>query len=202
LIVLAGCSWTGVKGSGTARSEVRSVPAFSAIEIAGPIAGEIAIGPEARVEITGDDNLVPLITSEVSGGRLAIGTHKNVRPSLPLVARITAPRLTAIGLTGSGDVAAHGLQADDLALSLTGSGTLGADGTVHQLGVELTGSGTLALDRLAAERARVTVSGSGDVTVAVSKSLDVQITGSGDVTYHGDPELKQQITGSGRVAKR
>ena len=202
VIVLAGCSLTGVKGNGTARSEVRTVPAFIAIEIAGPIDGEIAIGPEARVEISGDDNLVPLITTEVSSGRLAIGTHKSVRPNLPLVARITAPRLTAVGLTGSGDTTVHGLQADDLTLSLTGSGTLRADGTAHQVGVELTGSGTFALDGLAAERVRVTVSGSGDVAVAASKSLDVQITGSGDVTYHGDPEVKQQVTGSGKLVKK
>jgi hypothetical protein len=179
------------------------VPVFSAIEISGAIDAEIAIGPEPHVEISGDDNLVPLITSEVSGDRLTIGTRKNVRPSVPLIARITAPRLTAVDLSGSSTVTVHGGQADKLALELSGSGTIRGDGTAHELDVDLSGSGSVRVDRLAAERARVTISGSGDVTLAVSKALDVTISGSGKVTYHGDPpELKQQITGSGRLVKQ
>ncbi|HEX8106398.1 MAG TPA: head GIN domain-containing protein [Kofleriaceae bacterium] len=202
LVVLAGCSWTGVQGSGNAKSEVRNVPAFSAVEVAGSFDAEIAVGPESHVEITGDDNIVPLVTSDVHGDRLEIGTRKNVRPSVRLVARITVPRLTGIRLTGSGDIAAHGVQADHLRVILSGSGTIRADGTAHEAEIDVTGSGTVALDKLAAERVRVSVSGSGDVAVAASKALDVSITGSGDVTYRGDPELKKQISGSGNVTRR
>jgi hypothetical protein len=202
LVVLAGCSWTGVPGSGNAKTEARSVPAFTAVDIAGPIDADIANGPESRVEITGDDNIVPLITSDVRGDRLEIGTRKNIRPSVHLVAKITVPRLTGIGLTGSGDITAHGIQSDRLGVTLTGSGTIRADGTAHEAEVELVGSGTIALDKLTAERASVSVSGSGDVAVAASKALDVSITGSGDVTYRGDPELKKRITGSGNVTRR
>lgn len=202
LVVLAGCSWTGVPGSGNARSEVRNVPAFSAVDIAGAIDAEITVGPESHVEITGDDNIVPLITSDVRGDQLEIGTRKNVRPSVHLFARITVPRLTGVGLTGSGDIAAHGVQADHLRVILAGSGTIRADGTTHEAEIDVAGSGTVALDQLAAERASVSVSGSGDVSVAASKALDVSISGSGDVTYRGDPELRKRITGSGSVTKR
>jgi len=202
IVMLAGCSWTGVPGSGNAKTEPRNVPAFSAVDIAGPIDADIATCPESRVEITGDDNIVPLITSDVHGDRLEIGTRKNFRTNVHLVARITVPRLTGIGLTGSGDITAHGVQADRLSVTLTGSGTIRADGTAHEAEVELVGSGTVALDKLAAERASVSVSGSGDVAVAPSKALDVSITGSGDVSYRGDPELKKRITGSGNVSRR
>src|SRR5215470_16952502 len=202
LVVLAGCSWIGVQGSGNAKTEVRNVPAFSAVFVAGSIDAEITVGPESHVEITGDDNIVPLITTDVHGDRLEIGTRKSVRPSVHLVAKITVPRLTGLGLTGSGDIIAHSVQADHLEVSLTGSGTIRADGTAHEAEVELIGSGKIALDQLAAERASVSVSGSGDVAVAASKALDVSITGSGDVTYRGDPELKKRITGSGDVKKR
>jgi DNA-binding transcriptional regulator YdaS (Cro superfamily) len=202
LVVLAGCSWTGVSGSGNARTEVRNVPAFSAIDIAGPIDAEIAIGPESHVEITGDDNIIPLITTDVHGDRLELGARKSVRPSVHLAARITVPRLTRLELTGSGEVAAHGVQADRLAVTLSGSGTIRADGTAHEAEIALVGSGAIALDQLAAERASVSVSGSGDVAVAAARALDVAITGSGDVTYRGEPELRQRITGSGRVTRR
>src|SRR3954464_9845082 len=166
LVVLAGCSWTGVPGSGNARTEVRNAPPFSAVDVAGPIDADIAIGPGSRIEITGDDNIVPLITTDVHGDRLEIDTHKNIRPSVHLVVRITVPQLTGIGLTGSGDITAHGVQSDRLGVTLTGSGTIRAGGTAHDAGVELIGSGKVALDQLAAERASVSVSGSGDVAVA------------------------------------
>jgi hypothetical protein len=202
VVVLAGCSWTGVPGSGNARTEVRNAPAFSAVSIGGSIDADITVGPESHVEITGDDNIVPLITTDVHGDRLEISSRKSYRTSVHLVAKITLPKLTGIGLTGSGDLTAHGVQSDRLGVTLTGSGTIQVDGTAHEADVELNGSGTIKLDQLAAERASVSVSGSGDVAVAASKSLNVSITGSGDVTYRGDPELKKRITGSGNVSKR
>lgn len=178
------------------------MPAFSAVDIAGPMDADVAIGPESRVEITGDDNIVPLITTDVHGDRLEIGTRKNIRPSLHLAAKITVPRLTGLVLTGSGDITAHGVQADHLGVTLAGSGTIRADGTAHEAQIEVAGSGTVALDQLAAEGVRVSVSGSGNVAVAASKTLDVSITGSGDVAYRGDPEVKKRIVGSGDVTKR
>jgi len=222
LVVLAACSCAGVPGSGNAKTEVRNPPAFTAVSVAGAIDADIAIGPESRVEITGDDNIVPLITTEVRGDRLEIGSRKTFRTRVHLVAKITVPRLTGIALTGSGDITAHGVQterlevnlsgsgtihadrvqADRLAVDLSGSGTIRVDGTAHEAQIELIGSGTVALEQLAAERATVSLSGSGDIAVAASRALDVSITGSGDVTYRGDPELKKKITGSGSVSKR
>lgn len=49
----------------------------------------------------------------------------------------------------------------------------------------------------------MTVSGSANVVVAVSRALDVHISGSATVTYRGDPpDVKQDISGSGRLVKR
>src|SRR5262249_39730538 len=124
LVGVAGCNLIGVQGSGNARTEVRNVPAFSAVSVAGSLDADIAIGPEARVEITGDDNIVPLITTDVHGDRLEIGSRKSFRTSVHLVAKITMPRLTGLGLTGSGDVTAHGVQTDRPGVRLTGPGAL------------------------------------------------------------------------------
>jgi Putative auto-transporter adhesin, head GIN domain len=202
LIVLAGCSWIGVEGSGKPTREVRPVTGFSAIDISSAINAEIAIGAAERVEISGDDNLVPLVATEVNGKRLVIETRKRVRPKLPLVARITALRLGALDVSGSSNVALHGVHEDRLALDLSGSAVIRGDGTVGQLDIDVSGSGSLELDQLAAERASVTVSGSGNVVLAVSRALDVHISGSATVTYRGDPEVKQDISGSGRLVKR
>lgn len=202
LVVLAGCSWTGIRGSGTAKTEVRTVPPFSAIDLTGSMDAEIAVGAEARVELSGDDNIIPLITTDVHGDHLEIGSRKSIRPNVKLLARITVPRLTGIDLSGSGDITARGIQADHLAIGISGSGTIRGDGTAHELEVNVGGSGAIAFGQLAAERARVNVSGSGAVEVAATRTLEVSISGSGDVTYHGDPELKKHVSGSGTVVKK
>src|SRR3954471_12319517 len=144
LVVLAGCNFVGTKGSGTAKTEVRPVAAFSAIELAGSFDVEVSIGAP-RLELSGDDNLLPLIASDVSGDRLVLRTTGNIRPSLPLVAKVAVPSLTAVELTGSGTMTLHGVTADALAVRLRGSGTVRGDGTAHQLSADVTGSGDVEL---------------------------------------------------------
>jgi hypothetical protein len=94
------------------------------------------------------------------------------------------------------------MRGDSLDISVSGSGDVRGDGAVQQLTAKVNGSSDLELDQLAAERASVMISGSGDAKIAVSKSLDVTISGSGDVTYRGDPEVTKHVSGSGSVTKR
>jgi len=201
LAVVVGCNFVGTKGSGTAKTEVRPVAAFSAIELSGSFDADVSIGP-SRVELSGDDNLLPLISSEVTGDNLVLRSTENIRPSLPLVAKIAVPRLTAIKISGSGTVTLHGVTADALAVSVRGSGTVRGDGTAHQLSAVVSGSGDLELERLRAERVTVDVSGSGDVEVTADKALDVRISGSGTVKYHGNPTVTKAISGSGDLVKK
>lgn len=200
-VVLAGCSFVGVKGSGTAKTEVRQVAEFSAIELAGSFDAEVSIGAP-RLELSGDDNLLPLIASDVTSDKLVLRSTQNIRTSLPLVAKISVPRLTAVKLSGSGTLTLHGVTADALTIGLAGSGTVRGDGTAHQLSAEITGSGDLALAKLAVERATVEISGSGNIEVDATRTLDVRISGSGSVSYHGDPEIKKSISGSGGLVKK
>jgi len=192
-----------VEGSGKLTSEVRPVGSFSEVGVTGGIQAEISIGPVARVELAGDDNLIPLVLTEVDGDHLKIGNRKNMRPTVPMVARVSASKLGAVDLSGSGTVTLHGLHQDSLTLHVSGSGMVRGDGAVRQLQVDVSGSGELKLEQLPAERVRVTVSGSGSVTVVASQALDIHISGSGSVTYRGDPaDVKTAVTGSGRVVKQ
>ena len=50
--------------------------------------------------------------------------------------------------------------------------------------------------------AKVDVSGSGEVELNVSDSIDVMISGSGEVRYLGDPVVNQtEISDSGEIKK-
>jgi len=203
VLALVGCGWGGVAGSGKLASEVRPVGRFRDVGVFGAIQAEISDGGTDRVELAGDDNLIPLVITEVDHEHLQVGNRKDLRPTVPLVARISASEIGTVGLSGSGSVALHGLHEDSLTLEVTGSGTVRGDGAVRQLRIDVSGSGTVDLGQLPAERASVTISGSGNVEIAVSRALDVHISGSGAVTYRGDPTaVKTSITGSGHVVKQ
>src|ERR1043166_3901119 len=107
--MLVGCNGIGggTAGSGKATSEVRTVGGFTAIDVGGAVGVEVAMAAEPHVEIAGDDNLVPLVTTEVKSGKLEIDTRRNMRPSVPLVARVAAPRVDGIEVSGSSVVTLH-----------------------------------------------------------------------------------------------
>ncbi|HEY6176015.1 MAG TPA: head GIN domain-containing protein [Kofleriaceae bacterium] len=206
LLLLAGCSFggfSGVAGSGTPKTELRPVTGFTAITVSGAIAVDIGTAGEPRVEIAGDDNLVPLITTEVTGSRLVIRNQKEIRPKVPLVIRIAAPQITELAVSGASSAVLHDVHADNLKLELDGASKLRADGAVHQLTLEAGGASDADLDQLAVERATVTVSGSSEAEVAVSKALDARAQGASSLTYRGDPpELKQDASGASKITKR
>lgn len=202
-LLAVGCDRSGVRGSGEPGSEVRTVGPFTAIEIAGALNAEISTGGEARVEVTGDDNLVPLVTTEVAGGRLRVATQGSMRPELELAIRVVVPEVREVALAGSGRVRLEKIDSEELALALSGSGSIAASGAARRLALEISGAGSADVGELRAEAVEVTISGSGAATVHASRSLEVSISGSGMVTYGGDPaEVRESISGSGRLVKR
>lgn len=87
-----------------------------------------------------------------------------------------------------------------LKVSVLASGSAAAEGKVDELSIEVMGSGQANFGRLAARRAKVTIAGSGDVTVAPGEELKVTIMGSGNVRLTTKPaRIEQQIMGSGRI---
>jgi hypothetical protein len=200
-VVLVAC--TGVKGSGKPGSEVRQLAAFDRVELAGSFEVDVGFGSAQRVEVTGDDNLVPLVTTEVTGSTMRVKTSKAVRPQLDLVVHVVMPRLAMAEVSGSGQVTVHGLAADDVKLSVRSSGKIAIDGVVKHVDAAVSGSGDLDAAALVAERAGAVVSGSGSIELQVTQSLFARVSGSGSVHYAGNPpDVKKDITGSGSVTQR
>src|SRR5215471_2610477 len=125
---------TGIKGSGKVVSESRAVAGFTGVSLKGT--GQLVIdtnGTES-LEITGDDNLLPEITSEIKGGELVLGTKDNVNisPSKDIIYKLSAKSLDSIELAGSGDIDAKGINTSRLKVLLGGSGNISAAGTAER----------------------------------------------------------------------
>lgn len=205
LVLLVGCSFggSGVPGSGTPKTELRPASGFTVIAVSGAITVDAGSAAEPRVEISGDDNLVPLIKTEVQGERLTIANHSSLKPKVPLVIRVGAPRITELAVSGASTVVLHDVRGDSLKLGLEGASKLRADGAVQQLTVDAQNASDADLDQLAVERATVQVSGASEAEVAVSKALDAHVAGASTLSYRGDPpELKRDVSGTSKLVKR
>ncbi|WP_196527538.1 GIN domain-containing protein [Nostoc commune] len=87
VIGLAGCnlisSTSNVQGSGNVKTEKRSLASFASLDV--NFAGSIQVRSQGQesLEISGDDNMIPLITTEVKNGTLYIRPSKGYNPEIP-----------------------------------------------------------------------------------------------------------------------
>ncbi len=191
-----------VIGSGKKARETREVDNFTQLELLGIGRIEVTIGDLRPLELSGDDNILPMIETKVTDGRLVIRATRSIRPVQPLIIKATASDLTAIMLGGAGGIAITGIANDNLRATLTGAGTVTLSGQTSNLAITLTGAGTVDARKLVAKVAAVDMSGAGRIDVSPVVSLHVTITGVGTVTYSGEPKITQKITGVGKLMRR
>ncbi|MGR9052074.1 MAG: head GIN domain-containing protein [Gammaproteobacteria bacterium] len=188
------------KGSGNFDKDQRSVSRFNEVKVLGGFDVIYRRDSEQRVEISGDHNLLSLVTTEVSGGVLIVGSKKSYQTRLPLTVELSSPELSSFSMRGAGDITLNDLRGNVLRLDLNGSGDIKAQGRVSQLSINLTGASDVHAMDLVSDDADVRLMGSGDLDLTVHRLLKVQITGSGDVTYYGNPEkIEKRIIGSGDI---
>jgi hypothetical protein len=198
----AGCV-EGVPGSGKVVTKTREVPAFEEIHTGGAFHLEATVGKKAKLELVGDDNLLPLVQTTVKGARLTIRTTKNVRPSRALTVKIVAPTIRAISASGASKITARGIDSDRFLLTISGAGKASLEGKTRKLVVDISGAGKVSAASLPAEEVQVRSSGAAEAEVRAARTLDVRISGAGKVIYHGKPaRLTQKISGAGKLVQR
>jgi hypothetical protein len=188
-------------GSGAAASAARTVAPFTGVELAGSNNVVIRVGRPQSVTVRADTNLLNRVTTVVRDGRLVIGNMSgSFTTRSPMSVTITAPKLDALILSGSGNVDVSGLASSRLTVKLLGSGNVSASGAARTLVVTIVGSGTAQLRQLTARDVQATVSGSGEIGLTAIDSLDARIPGSGTIFYGGNPpHLLTSVTGSGAI---
>jgi hypothetical protein len=203
-VLAAGCIEMPIDGSGNVVSEPREVSGFSTVSLLG--SGDVIIeqGATESLTITTDDNILPYLTSQISGTQLILAVKKNtsVKPTAGINYRITVKRLNQIDLSGAGSIDAKSIRTGRLKIAISGSGTTTVAGKADHQDVVISGSGHHDSEDFSVKTATVRISGSGSVVVAVSEKLDVNVIGSGSVNYIGDPTVTQKVTGSGSVEKQ
>jgi Putative auto-transporter adhesin, head GIN domain len=192
-----------IRGSGIAASETRVVPAFSGVTLAGAAEVFVDVGGEQRVVVHADDNLLPIITTEVEGGVLVVSQTDPIDTATTPRVEVTTPSLDTLRLTGAGDLTLDGHDLERLDVSLSGAGVLRGSGSVERLDLMLSGAGNIELEGLVAAETSAMLSGAGNIVVHATRSLDARVTGVGTIFYGGDPaDVRRSVLGPGAVVAR
>lgn len=213
-----------VIGEGQMVTQTRSVSNFTGIssEMSGRV--NFTIAPDYKVEITGQQNILDVLNTNVVNGILHIDFRNGVRVKnyQDLLITVTAPYADYFRLSGSGEMNVFGtvtsnnlkllmsgsanisveraMISDKMDVEISGSGNIDvANGSALHEEIDISGSGKVGLAAVIAKTAVTHTSGSGDVKLTLSDNLDVHISGSGSVYYHGNPVISTHISGSGKV---
>lgn len=188
----------GIKGSGVSKTEPRPVAGFSKIDVSSVVTLDWRLDKKPSLEATVEDNLLPLLITEVSGDTLKIYFKENVNPTKDVVVQAAGPGLD--GLVGSGATqnTLTGLRSDDFKLGLSGSSRCTMSGQVKALSVDCSGASALKSDQLEAGSATVATSGSATAEVRAKGLRSVHATGASQVTVSqvSTERLKIDLAGS------
>ena len=203
LMLLAGCKMGGIKGSGTRKTEKKELPAFKAVETGGAFDVEITCQKPQSVGIEADDNLLPLIETDVSDGVLHVGMKQNYHSSKLIALHIAVPDLNRVTISGAGTARVTGVKNENFVINSTGAAKIEAKGETKAVEIRNSGAGLIDAHELRSARADVNLSGAGQAEVYASEQLDVTISGVGRVTYSGQPKIiNKNISGIGTVSAR
>ena len=211
-------------GSGTLKSQVRPVSGFSRVSLSGVGDLNITQGASESLSVEAEDNLLPLLETVVANGTLELRVKANssLNSTKPIKYTLVVKSLSALTLSGVGNVTSGALDVSTLDLNLSGAGKIQISSLKAQvLKAELTGVGKLAVTAgavtsqtvnlqgtgsynacgLSSDTAKITVGGTSKALVSVKSSLVVVGSGIGSVQYLGSPTLEQSNSGLGSVTK-
>ena len=213
-----------ITGSGKVSTENRTVSGFSRVRMEMNGTLEIQQGTTEALTVTGEDNILPLLVTDVQGGELVIKFQPftNIRTNRPIQINLTVINLAELDvsssgkvtvspiktgdfkltLSSSGDIGIEQIQADKITASLSSSGNILINGNASQLDLRVSSSGSFQAGDLQVQKADVRISSSGEVTVWVTENLSVNISSSGNVIYYGNPSVNKTTTSSGRVISK
>lgn len=193
----------GKRGSGTPKTEQRNVAGFKKVEADGAINVEIAAQKGFSVSIEADDNLLPLIKTEVSGDTLKIYSEDRISPKTEIKAKISMPEIEGLDVSGASSGNVSNVNSDSLNLEASGASKIKIDGKVKDLKGEASGASSIDAENLAAENADVNASGASSAIVSATGELRADASGASKIFYTGEPKnIKQNSSGASSISKK
>ncbi|MFL6373152.1 MAG: head GIN domain-containing protein [Pyrinomonadaceae bacterium] len=194
-------SFGGVKGSGNVITQDRSLSGFHAIEVSNSIQVDVTAQKDFGVAVETDDNIQPLIRTEVSGGVLRISCDKHISTSSPIRVRVSAPDIDKLEVSGASTVALADIKNAAVSIDLSGASRVRLDGETSQLKADASGASKIDAQNLTAENGTISTSGASGANVNVTGLLKADASGASHINYSGAPkDVQKKTSGASSVS--
>jgi hypothetical protein len=213
-----------IDGNEIIETDERTATPFTAIANETSFQVVYVKGDEYTITVEAESNIIPYIETDIRAGALEVSTVRGIHclnyTTQPVIT-VTAPLISELVSSGSGDMVAGPLEGDDIKLIDSGSGDI-TTGPVSggNVSIIISGSGNINTDEVLAESLKATLSGSGDLTMQgeivsaryiisgsgsiFSRDLSagaavINISGSGSVYTTVNDNLDAVLSGSGNI---
>jgi hypothetical protein len=218
----AGCNYLGgVTGNGNVIKQVRSVTAFTGIDVSSAFKVYLTQGTTNSVTVEADENLLQYIETKVEGNTLVVRCTKPIYHADKRNVYITFVNLNSIEISGAVDLVTQGKitgtelelgcsGASDVEMELgysrvkidcSGASKLKLSGTSENVSIGFSGASELHAYDFIVDNMEMDISGAGEANVNVTKNLRADISGAGEVRYKGTPVIDEHVSGAGSIKK-
>lgn len=193
----------GVQGSGVLATERRDVSGFKGVEVGGVIQVEITARKDYSLEISADDNILPMVKTYASNGVLKIESDGRFSNSNPIRVRVSAPSIESIEASGASKVSASNLKIASLSVDTSGASKVNLTGEASNVTIEVSGASNVDAESLRAENVDVDASGASVVSVFAVNRLLSDASGASRITYTGNPAaVEKKASGASRITQK
>lgn len=200
------------------------ISGFERIRVEGPYAVTLTTGRAPAARASGDPRALDDIDIHVDGTSLVVRTRPNDggprRATAPVavvlathdlrtasvlgggaltISGAVAGQRVDLAVNGSGMLRVAGLAADQLNVTLIGTGSVTLGGRAARARLVASGAGTIAATALNVDDLIVRLDGTGQAEVSARRTADVATTGIGGVTVRGTPACTVRATGGGPI---
>nr|WP_320116744.1 DUF2807 domain-containing protein [uncultured Desulfuromonas sp.] len=196
-------SWADacLQGNGLLGQQQRSLTAFDHIVVQGSFTLKVSVTGENHCTVSGDENLLDEVVTQVDNGELLIAPKTAVKFKQPMVISLEVAELGGVTAEGAHRIEIDGLLCPAFVLTLDGACSARLAGFASLLEAEVLGASTLEAEQLECCDASITANGTTVAKLQVKKSLGVHASGIAEIFYRGEPELAVvDLTGRARVA--
>jgi hypothetical protein len=200
---------------------------FDRIRVDGPFEVRLTVGPGSSGRAEGDPQALDDVSLDVQGTTLTIrrnangwGEQGSGKDEGPIVITVSAPLLrsaSVIGggklaiagavrgqridfqVTGTGSIDAQGLDVDEFAATLFGSGNVSLAGMARRARLSTNGTGTIAAQGLVANDLIVRLDGPGETQANARYTADLTSTGLGHIAVVGDGRCVKHAQAGGPI---
>ncbi len=214
---------TGKDGNGNVVTKERSVSEdFTEVKGSTGLDVYLTEGAENKIVVEADENLMDLIETNISNGKLTIRSSKNIGRSKSKKIHVTYVRLDKIEASSGADVMGNSvIKSETLSLDSSSGADIevevfsnelyaetssGADidvsGKANKFYANASSGSDLDAKKLEVITCNAKASSGADIIVNVKEKLDAKASSGGDVRYYGDPVIANKNQGrSGSIRK-